>query len=371
MRLSMRSLLPLAPLAPLALSVACGSAPPAPAAAIAHPSPAPICAPAPEAAPQPVVAPAAPEPAPPAPAVVQSPAPAVAPEAPDPPRSAASDTQLAASPRVLLVDEPPFYGPRPHVHDAPRPGHRHTKHGHTGRPYHPAPGIIVDVVEAHGGAGAAEVQRAARNLGYWPFRQCYENGLRRNQRLAGKVSLELGVSPGGAVERSVVLGTTLRDEISAACVAREAQGLALPAGESEGSVRLDVSLAVGDEPVPVPRPTVLADSLRDVLRASWDGVRSCYAGKLGDHPTAGGEMDLDFRILNSGQVIEVAEGEPRFNDVSVTRCVLGIYRGMTLPSPHGTRDASGGGHAAQDVSFVYAMHLESTPDPGPEPSANR
>jgi hypothetical protein len=226
------------------------------------------------------------------------------------------------------------------------------------------------VLEAHGGAGAADVQRAARNLGYWPFRQCYENGLRRNQQLAGKVSLELGVAPGGAVDRSVIVGTTLRDEISAACVAREAQGLALPSGDSEGSVRMDVSLATGDEPVPVPRPTVLADSLREALRTSWDRVRSCYAGKLADHPTAGGEMDLDFRVLTSGQVIEVAEGEPRFNDVAVTRCVLGVYRGMTLPALHGTRDASGGSRP-QDVTFVYAMHLEATPEPGPEPSAHR
>jgi hypothetical protein len=46
----------------------------------------------------------------------------------------------------------------------------------------------VDVADASGGASAAELQRVARNVGYWPFRHCYEEGLRRDQKMGGKVS---------------------------------------------------------------------------------------------------------------------------------------------------------------------------------------
>ena len=143
----------------------------------------------------------------------------------------------APAPRLLPADELPYSPAHLRAHDAKL---EHAEHHHPRdreneenrvdlmtragkRPYHPAPGIIVDVVAAEGGAAAPDLQRAARNLGYWPFRQCYEEGLRRDPRLAGKVSLEPAIGPSGAVDRSVVTAATVRDEIVAACVAREAQ----------------------------------------------------------------------------------------------------------------------------------------------------
>jgi hypothetical protein len=254
----------------------------------------------------------------------------------------------------------------PHAHDSAQAPH-HPKHGRHGRPYHPAPGIIVDVTDA-GGRSAAETQRVARNLGYWPFRHCYENALRRDQGLAGKVSLELEVGARGTVERSsIAKATTLRDDNAAACVARQALKIPLPAGEVPGEVTIDVSLSTGDEPVPVPVAVPGASALRDALRAPWDAVGRCYANALADHPDAGGEMDLDFRVLRSGQtsqVVEVAEGEAHFGEESVTRCVLGLYKGMTLPAFPGPRSAT-------SASFVYALHLEPAAETPPEPTANR
>jgi hypothetical protein len=229
------------------------------------------------------------------------------------------------------------------------------------RPYHPAPGIVVDVVDAQGGVNAAAVQRAARNLGYWPFRQCYEEGLRHDQHLAGKVSLELAVSPSGAVDRSVVRATTVRDEMVATCVVRAAQHLALPASESPSTARVDVSLAVGDEPVPVGRPVPNAEPIRESLRGQWSAVRRCYASRLASHPGIGGRMELHFH-LRHGEIVDVdelapGEGGGRFGDPDVTRCVLGVYRTARLPALHGQREPS----------FVYALHFESAPVESPAP----
>ncbi len=278
----------------------------------------------------------------------------------------------APAPRVLLADELPYSPAHLRAHDAKleHAEHHHPRdrenagsrsdHDRAGkRPYHPAPGIIVDVVAAEGGAAAPDLQRAARNLGYWPFRQCYEEGLRRDPRLAGKVSLELAIGPSGAVDRSVVTAATVRDEIVAACVAREALHVALPAAASATTAKVDVSLALGDEPVPAGRPVPGAEPIREALRASWAAVRRCYASELASHSGIGGRMELHFHVRH-GEIVEVDEvGDGgRFGDVDVTRCVLGIYRATRLPATtHGTRERS----------FVYALQLESTSVDGAAP----
>ena len=86
----------------------------------------------------------------------------------------------------MLSDELPYIPPHLRAHDAKLEHQGRDSGREPGkRPYHPAPRIVVDVVAAQGGASAAALQRTARNLGYWPFRQCYEEGLRRDPHLAG------------------------------------------------------------------------------------------------------------------------------------------------------------------------------------------
>ena len=115
------------------------------------------------------------------------------------------------------------------------------KRSHGGRPYHPGPGIVVDTTEDQGGPGTADLQRVARSAGYWPFRRCYEEGLRRDPGLAGKVSLDVAVAVNGLVERAEVVSATLRDESVALCIGREAAHLAFAQRESPTQVRRSTS----------------------------------------------------------------------------------------------------------------------------------
>jgi hypothetical protein len=266
------------------------------------------------------------------------------------PAAAVPEPPPAANTLVSLVDELPFRHAVAEVTESPARDRHHAKRkGRHHRPYHPAPGIIVDVVDARGGAAAADLQRVARNIGYWPFRHCYEEGLRRDQRLGGKVPLELQVDPRGTVERAAANAATVADPSVVTCVAREALHLPLVPGESPTQAKLVVTLATGDEPVPVPRPVPGADDLRQALRGHWPAVEQCYASDLPKHPDAGGRMELRFRLNPSGEVADVAEGDTRFGDADVTRCVLGVYRTTGFPALHG---------ALHDGTFVYAMHFE-------------
>jgi hypothetical protein len=272
------------------------------------------------------------------------------------PAAPASVTTVAASPRIVLVDEEPAKASHTRARELPEHEHgHHPKHGRHGRPFHPAPGIVVDVASAQGGASAADVQRSARNLGYWPFRHCYEEGLERNQQLAGSVHFQLARQAGGAGTQLVE--STIKDESVTLCVLREARHLELTWGAeasdptADATADVKVSLATGDEPVPTPHPVPHADELRDALHASFPAVQQCYTSGLAKHADEGGRMELRFHAKSTGEVTEVTEDEPRFADVDVTRCVLGVYRTAKLPHLHGSHTST----------FVYALHFETAP----------
>ena len=290
-----------------------------------------------------------------APTATVAPTGAVA-EAMPPSPPPASVTPPPAAMHVVIADELPYRAT--HVAEAsakPHGRHAKKKHGRHGRPYHPAPGIVVDVTDAQGGLTAADMQRSARNIGYWPFRRCYEEGLRRNQQLAGHVELEFSMAPAGTVVHAApVGGSTLRDESVLLCVAREAAHLAmaLPA-EAATAAKMEVGLATGDEPIPVQRTVAHAEALREALRASWPAVQQCYATGVAAHPDEGGRLELKFRMKPTGEIAEVAEGDTRFPDIDVTRCVLGVYRAAKLPAI---------GHGSHETTFVYALHFEVKAD---------
>src|SRR5207237_2054183 len=114
----------------------------------------------------------------------------------------------------------------------------------------------------------------------------------------------------------------------------------------------------GDEPVFAPPPLANAAPLREALRGSWNSVERCYADRLAKAPDVGGRMELHFRVQSSGEVAEVAEGEPRFGDLEVTRCVLGVYRATRLPAEVSSR--RGREHGSRSTAeFVYALHFEA------------
>ena len=264
--------------------------------------------------------------------------------------SGASDAppaDAAAKPKAHSKKLPPgTTGQRATTH------HHGRKRGHASesRPYHPEPGIIVDVTSAAAGANQAEVQKLARAKGYNPFRHCYEEGLRRNQHLTGKVTVEFTLGTDGAVVGARKTASTVGDESVNQCVVREASHLALAKPESGApAIAMAVTLSPGDELVPVPHAAPHADKLRDALRAKWSGVEVCYKQGLERRRDLGGRMELKFKVKSNGEILESSESDTHFADAAVTQCVLGVYKTAKLPKV-GTK---------HETSFVYAIHLES------------
>jgi hypothetical protein len=229
--------------------------------------------------------------------------------------------------------------------------------GPKGKPAHAAPRVKVDVMDVRGEVSEAEMQRAARLKSYWPFRICFEQGLRRTQKLHGTIKLRLTLGPSGRPSGVQQLGTELSDAAVVSCVVKSAMGLGLPAPSSGApQITLDISLWPGDEPVSVKSGArgneaapAEAKAMIEQLRTHGSDVRSCYAAGLGRHEGLWGRLALALHIT-SGVVDDVNEVESHFPDTEVTACIRKVFLRATVPSTE------------RELTVVYPLRLGRAPD---------
>jgi hypothetical protein len=221
------------------------------------------------------------------------------------------------------------------------------------KPPHPAPRIKVDVIQVHGHVEEVDVLRVARSKGYWPFRLCYEEGLRRAPKLHGAVRFRVTVGPGGSPRGVRKVAAEVDDPVVVSCVLKAARNLVLAAPErGTPEVTLEVSLWPGDLPVRVAAesslPPTVSATLMAALRARWPDVRACFAIGARRLPGLWGRLALRLRLAPNGQVTEAAEVESHFADADVTECVLRAYERTGVSS-------------GEDRVIVYALRLGTPP----------
>jgi hypothetical protein len=259
---------------------------------------------------------------------------------------ASAPTEAARLP-IVIVDALPSRSSA--VRNLPEsfflPAGRRGKRGHA---YHGAPRIVVDVPRASGAIPADALQRVARDLGYWPFRRCYEEALRRTPTVHGTVFLRVAVAADGSVERIAVAepaqDPVLSEPAVSGCVARETAGIAFEGGDAESEAILAVVLTPGDTPLPSAPAAAGAASLRDALRALWPAAGRCYEAGLKRHRWLGGPMELRFAFEDDFS-LDVVEAGTRFADGAVTDCVKDVYRGSHL-------------QRGADSAFFYNLDFE-------------
>ncbi len=284
---------------------------------------------------------------------------------PAPAATASAPPAPAPTIAVSIADELPYLALHAQDEDAVESRSRKHTGGTTSarskrrgkkRPYHPAPREIVDITSAAAGASQADVQRLARAKGYNPFRSCFEEGLRRDQKLGGKVTVDFTLGANGEVVGAKKTAATLGDDSVVQCVVRETGRLELARPESgTPAITMVVTLSPGDDPIPVPRAAPHADRLRDALRTRWSGVEVCYKDGLARRADLGGRLEVKLRVSPHGDVLEASEGATRFGDAAVTKCVVDVMKVAKLPKL-GTK---------HETSFVYALHVESAPASAP------
>ena len=274
----------------------------------------------------------------------------------------ASARAAASARRRAALQRGPRAGSRYEGRAPPRPGRRPRGRRSRARPARghttPRPDIVVDVVARRGRRDPRRTcsgRRATWATG--PSGNATRTGSGAIRTSRGKVSLELAVSPSGAVNRSVVNSATVGDEIVSACVAREALHLALPASgvadDGQGRRvprrrrRTRPGRAAGAQ----------CGALRSALRGSWGAVRRCYASEPRESPwhrRPAWSCASAFDTARSSRPAKSAA--PAKTGASATRTSRGACSGST-GRPKSWRRRT----RAHERSFVYALHFESVP----------
>jgi hypothetical protein len=108
--------------------------------------------------------------------------------------------------------------------------------GGSGAPRSRPPQVKMGAVTVSAGLLPEIIQRIVRR-NYGRFRLCYENGLRSNPKLAGKVAVRFTIGKDGAVSGvSLVKDTTMPDAAVSACVTRAFSSLSFPQPDGGGVV---------------------------------------------------------------------------------------------------------------------------------------
>jgi hypothetical protein len=239
--------------------------------------------------------------------------------------------------------------------------------------YHPAPRVLVELgplsrkIDKHSqrakAFSAATLLAEARSRGYWPFRTCFEQGLRARPTLSGRTRLRLSIGSGGLVTAGRVLATELAERTTAQCLALAARGLSFRHAPTR---RLDVELSVklwpGDAPLP---PRELARTPRELETSALAGafmesapaLARCCESALARDPRLWGRVALCVETNADGAVVKARETESRFADPAASACMAQELGALRLPT------------RGQALEVVLAVRCGSPPQPPapPEP----
>jgi len=295
----------------------------------------------------------------------------------------ATEAQSNDSATLVVVEEPfkPFERPRSEgaIHAAGQDEEiARWNVGGTGDPsfissragYHPGARVVVDTKwkagnlprRARHGLSQAGVLAQSRSRGYWPFRICYEDALRRDAQQQGETRLRLTIGRSGRVTRVHLLKTEL-DSSAGECLRAAAQKLSYrPGPRSLVAIDLLVKFWPGDAPVPSAGPptgtppinpgTLDVARFRALAEQAMPQIRDCYGQGLGRDPKLWGRIELLLHLAADGSVQSVNENESRFPDPEVTRCVIAAVGELDYPPPQGG-----------ELEFIQAFRLGSEPRP--------
>jgi hypothetical protein len=320
-------------------ALGCASAPPAPAPLAPPPPPTTALAPATS-----VPVPVASTPPPPAPAPTPDPTPvdlvierpfvAWARGRPEGRVAGASHDQELARWNVGGTGDPAFVSNRPG--------------------YHPAPRVKVDTAVVAGALqkkarvdphtkkpdrvlSQASLLARARKYGYWPFRLCFEAGLRKKQTLGGKTRIRFRVNRAGRILQKRLVHTKLEDREVAQCLVEAAGEIELLPALRSIDVEATIELWRGDAPLPSlieppeKPPTFDPEVIAPVVEAARPSFEACYRSALTRDAALWGRIELALQVDAAGVVVDANERDSQFPDAQAVTCVVEAARALAFP----------------------------------------
>jgi hypothetical protein len=212
--------------------------------------------------------------------------------------------------------------------------------------FHPGTRVVVKLEFGQSRRRAAGRERRylahARKYGYWPFRLCFEEGLRQNPKLHGQTEFGVSVDQRGRVRAVRLLATRLEDQAVAACLADRVRELVF-APPARVDLRMTVELWPGDAPIePAPPSADLgpdnpgkldAEAVFAVVHAARPELVRCYEEGLARDPELWGRLELRVDQDHQGRLGRLGEQQSHFPDRKAALCVVDTLRNLGWPRP--------------------------------------
>jgi hypothetical protein len=210
--------------------------------------------------------------------------------------------------------------------------------------FHPGTRVIVDVAARgtvrtqSGKSGAIRHYLAEfRNLGYWPYRLCFESFASEVHSKGGDAWIQVQVNKHGRVVTSRLLKSSYDHPPIAQCISSATRSIRLSRNQTTGAtLNLRVRVFPGDAPLAANRKlsegkaAIEPSLLRAALSTVENAVGQCIQDGLGRDPKLWGRLAMLVQFNKQGRVVQSEEYDSHFPDVSVVKCINLAYRDLRL-----------------------------------------
>jgi hypothetical protein len=219
--------------------------------------------------------------------------------------------------------------------------------------FHPATRVILETKllsgrKALGKLTAASVLAQTRSQGYWPFRLCFEDGLRQGSDRSGNAVLRFSIDTRGRVSYARVMKRNASQELAQCWRKATYAPKYRPVPTRRVDVELTAQLGRGDVPLPPRDPdggaSFESDHLERQLDALTPGVTQCYAAGHTRDRNLWGRVELRLTVDHDATVTTAEEHGSRFPDGEVTECIRALLLETSLD-------------AGAESNFVVAWRL--------------
>lgn len=162
--------------------------------------------------------------------------------------------------------------------------------------------------------------------------KCYEDALKQDRSLQGMLTLELDTDQNGAAQNVRVRQGV--SEVLNACVVSRAKSWSYPWIKKETlSIQENYKLYLRNQQPysEFSGPGMDREQIKAIVQANWEDVEACYERVLRRKPSTRGTLTLEWYILGSGEVTQVAVIQPL--EPALDKCVVERVSKWKFPHP--------------------------------------
>ena len=239
--------------------------------------------------------------------------------------------------------------------------------------YHPGTRVIVDVEASGTSRTHASKTRVIRNylaefrnLGYWPYRLCFESAAHENHSKGGDTWMQVLINKQGRVVVAKLRRTNVALPQIAACILNATRSIKLfRTPSTAAAITMRVRVYPGDAPLSVTeksqagKATVEGDHIRSALESVKNAVEQCVRDGIAQDPRLWGRLAMLLQFNELGQMVRSDEHDSHFPDSSVVKCVSLAFREMHLAGPN------------EPTAMIVALRVGTLPTSIGEPNAEQ